>query len=135
MLADSAAASCSGGGGMEREADWRVELGRFLAPFVARLAHRARRAMCPLHVAGLIGLGDHKSIQPMAARLGLRSHDALHHLVSAGRWDAEPLGAELLAQADRLVGGPEAVSTVDDTALPERGTVGRRGRLRTRIRS
>ncbi len=66
------------------EADWRGELDRFLEPFVARLGHRARRAMCPLYVAGLIGPGDRKSIQPMAARLGLRSHDALHHFVSAG---------------------------------------------------
>lgn len=104
------------------EADWRAELDRFLEPFVARLGHRARRAMCPLYVAGLIGPGDRKSIQPMAARLGLRSHDALHHFVSAGRWDAEPLGAELLAQADRLVGGSEAVLIVDDTALPKKGT-------------
>jgi hypothetical protein len=32
---------------MEREADWRAELERFLEPFVARLGHRARRAMCP----------------------------------------------------------------------------------------
>ena len=92
------------------ETDWRAELDRFLEPFVARLGHRARRAMCPLYVAGLIGPGERKSIQPMAARLGLRSHDALHHFVSAGIWDAEPLGAELLAQADRLVGGPDAVS-------------------------
>ena len=107
---------------MEREADWRADLDRFLEPFVARLGHRARRAMCPLYVAGLIGPGERKSIQPMAARLGLPSHDALHHFVSAGRWDAEPLGAELLAQADRLVGGPDAVLIVDDTALPKKGS-------------
>ena len=76
----------------------------------------------PPYIAGLIGPGDRKSIRPMAARLGLRSYDALHHFVSTGRWDAEPLGAELLAQADRLVGGPDAVLIVDDTALPEKGT-------------
>ena len=58
----------------------------------------------------------------MAARLGLRSHDALHQFVSAGRWDAEPLAAELLAQAGRLVGGPDGVLIVDDTALPKKGT-------------
>lgn len=104
------------------EVGWRAELDRFLEPFVARLGHQARRVMCPLYVAGLIGPGDRKSIQPMAVRLGLRSHDALHHFVSAGRWDAEPLGAELLAQADRLVGGSEAVLIVDDTALPKKGT-------------
>lgn len=103
------------------EADWRAELDRFLVPFVARLGHRARRAMCPLYVAGLIGPGDRKSIQPMAARLGLRSHDALHHFVSAGQWDAEPLEAELRVQADRLVGGLDSVLIVDDTALPKKG--------------
>jgi SRSO17 transposase len=108
---------------MEREADWQADLDRFLEPFLVRLGHRARRAMCPLYIAGLIGPGDRKSIQPMAARLGLRSHDALHHFVAAGRWDAAPLGAELLAQADRLVGGPDAVLIVDDTALPKKGAV------------
>src|SRR3712207_8161620 len=29
--------------------------------------------------------------------------------------------SELLAQADRLVGGPEAVLVIDDTALPKKG--------------
>lgn len=104
------------------EAEWQVELDRFLEPFAARPGHQARRVMCPLCIAGLIGPGDRKSIQPMAARLGLRSHDALHHLVSAGRWDDEPPGAGLLVQADRLVGGPQAVLIVDDTALPKKGT-------------
>ena len=103
-------------------AGWRAELDRFLEPFLARLGRRARRARCSLYIAGLIGPGDRKSIQPMAARLGLRSHDSLHHLVSAGRWEAEPLGAELLAQADRLVEGTDAVLSVYDTALPKKGS-------------
>ena len=107
---------------MVSETDWHAELHQFLEPFLARLGHRARRAMCPLYVAGLIGPGDRKSMQPMAARLGLRSHDALHHFVSAGRWDADPLGSELTAQADRLVGGLDAVVIIDDTALPKKGT-------------
>jgi hypothetical protein len=50
---------------------WKVELGRFLKPFLDRLGHRARRQMCPLYVSGLIGPGDRKSIQPMAKRLAL----------------------------------------------------------------
>jgi SRSO17 transposase len=57
-------------------------------------------------VAGLIGPGGRKSMQPMAQRLGMGSHDRLHHFVSVGTWDAEPLETELTAQADRLVGGP-----------------------------
>jgi SRSO17 transposase len=52
---------------------WEDELGRWLEPFLDRLGHKARRRMCPLYVAGLIGPGDRKSVQPMAARLDERS--------------------------------------------------------------
>jgi SRSO17 transposase len=102
--------------------DWRVELGRWLEPFLAHLSHPARRAMCPRYVAGLIGPGERKSIQPMAERLGLSTHDRLHHCVSAGIWDMAPLEAELVVQADRLVGGPSAYLVIDDTALPKKGS-------------
>ena len=77
--------------------------------------------MCPLYIAGLIGPGERKSIQPMARRLGLGTHDGLHHFVSAKGWDTAPLEAELLAQANRLVGGPDAYLILDDTALPKKG--------------
>ncbi len=40
--------------------------------------------MPALYVAGLIGPGERKSVQPMAARLGLPSHDALRHFIAAG---------------------------------------------------
>ena len=46
--------------------NWTEELERWLAPFLARLGHKARRRMCPLYLAGLIGPGDRKSVQPMA---------------------------------------------------------------------
>ena len=48
-------------------------------------------------------------------------YDQLHHFVAAGVWDAAPLEAELLIQADRLVGGGDAVLVIDDTALPKKG--------------
>src|SRR6201985_4004129 len=96
-----------------RTADWRGELVRFLAPFLARLGHKARRRMCPLYLAGLIGPGDRKSVQPMAERLALGEYDQLHHFVSAGVWDAAPLEEELLIQADRLVGGGDGGGVID----------------------
>ena len=65
---------------------------------------------------GLIGAGDRKSIQPMAERLAPGDYDQLHHFVAAGAWDASPLETELLVQADRLVGGSDAVLVIDDTA-------------------
>ena len=101
---------------------WEDELGGWLKPFLDRLGHKARRRMCPLYVAGLIGPGDRKSVQPMAERLAPGDYDRLHHFVAAGVWDAAPLEAELLVQADRLVGGSDAVLVIDDTAMPKKGT-------------
>ena len=106
----------------DRTSDWREELGRFLKPFLARLGHKARRQMCPLYVTGLIGPGDRKSIQPMAERFAVGEYDQLHHFIAAGVWDAKPLETELHAQADRLVGGSDAVLVIDDTAIPKKGT-------------
>src|SRR5947208_6681080 len=100
---------------------WKEELERWLKPFSNRLAHKARRRMFPLYVAGLIGPGDRKGIAPMAERLVPGDYDQLHHFVAAGVWDAAPLEAELLVQADRLVGGSDAVLVIDVTALPKKG--------------
>lgn len=77
--------------------------------------------MCPLYVAGLIGPGDRKSVQPMAERLATGNYDQLHHFITDGVWDATPLESELLNQADRLVGGKDAVLVIDDTAMPKKG--------------
>jgi hypothetical protein len=53
----------------------------------------------------------------MAKRLALRVCDQLHHFIAAGVWDATPVETELLAQADRLVGGRDAVLVIDDTGI------------------
>src|SRR5881227_1850221 len=105
-----------------RTSDWKEELGRFLEPFLDRLGHKSRRQMCPLYVAGLIGPGDRKSIQPMAERVARGEYDQLHHFIAAGVWDATPVETELRVQADRLVGGNDAVLVIDDTAIPKKGT-------------
>ena len=101
--------------------DWEDELGSWLKPFLDCLGHKARRRMCPLYVSGLIGPGDRKSIQPMAARLAPGDYDRLHHFIADGVWDAAPLERELLVQAERLVGGKDAVLVIDDTAMPKKG--------------
>jgi SRSO17 transposase len=102
-------------------AGWERELGRWLKPFLERLGHKARQRMCPLYVAGLIGPGDRKSVQPMAERFAPGDYDQLHHFVAAGVWNAAPLETELLVQADRLVGGNDAILVIDDTAIPKKG--------------
>lgn len=101
--------------------DWLRTLETWLEPFLARLGHPARRRMCPLYVAGLMGPGERKSLQPIAARLSPTDYDQLHHFITVGPWDDGPLEAELLTQADRLVGGSDAILVIDDTALPKKG--------------
>ena len=54
---------------MGHEVDWRSDLDRWLEPFLAELNHAARRTMCRHEVAGLIGLGERKSMQPMAGAM------------------------------------------------------------------
>jgi SRSO17 transposase len=107
---------------MSTSVAWDHELQSWLEPFLTPLCHPARRRMCPLYVAGLIGPGERKSLQPMAARVAPADYDQLHHFVAVGPWDEAPLEAELLTQANRLVGGPDAILVIDDTALPKKGT-------------
>jgi SRSO17 transposase len=102
--------------------EWREDLERWLQPFLVALSHPARRAMCPLYVAGLIGLGDRKSVQPMAARADGLGYDRLHHFIAAGAWEERPLAKALAVEADRLVGGKTAFLVIDDTAMPKKGT-------------
>src|SRR3712207_1934906 len=97
------------------------DLDAWLAPFLAALGHKRRRTWAPLYVRGLLGPGERKSLQPMAARLGLSGHDQLHHFVASPAWDDGPLWRVLAQKADRLLGGPGAVLVVDDTALPKKG--------------
>jgi SRSO17 transposase len=79
--------------------------------------------MCPRYVSGLIGPGDRKSIRPMAERLASGDYDQLPHFIAAGVWDATPVETELLLQADKLVGGSDAVLVIDDTRYPRKACI------------
>ncbi len=99
------------------------DLDAWLEPFLGAMGRKTRRGWAPLYLRGLLGPGERKSLQPMAARLGLSGHDQLHHFISSPAWDDAPLWRVLAERADRLVGGPRAVLVIDDTALPKKGTL------------
>jgi SRSO17 transposase len=90
-------------------------------PFLDAMGRSTRRRWGPVYLRGLLGPDGPKSVQPIAARLGLRSHDQLHHFISSPAWDDRPLWRVLAERADAIVGGDEAVLVVDDTALPKKG--------------
>src|SRR4029434_11247387 len=100
---------------------WEDELERCLRPFLDRLGHKTRQRMCPLYVAGLIGPGDRKSVQPMAERLATGNYDQLHHFIADGLSHASPLESELLHHADRPLGDKHSLLVIDDTSLPKKG--------------
>jgi SRSO17 transposase len=100
---------------------WEDELERWLEPFLARLRRKAQRHWAPFYLKGLILPGARKSIEPMAARVAPGDTQQLHHFVSTSPWATAPLEDELVKAADRLVGGPDAVLVVDDTALVKQG--------------
>jgi len=104
---------------LPREID--ADLDHWLEPFLDVTGRSTRRKMAPLYVRGLLGSGGRKSVQPMAERLGLASHDPLHHFISSPAWDDAPLWRVLAEQVDRQVGGEGAVLVVDDSGLPKKG--------------
>jgi len=75
---------------------WKSDLEAWLAPFLSALRHKTRARMCPAYIAGLIGAGDGKSVQPMAGRDGDVGYDQLHHFIVSGVWDMAPLEKALL---------------------------------------
>jgi SRSO17 transposase len=94
----------------------------WLAPFLDVLGRKTRRRWAPpLYLPGLLGPDGRRSLQPLAARLGLGGHDQLQHFIASPAWDDAPLRRVLVGKADALVGGPGAVLVVDDTALPKKG--------------
>jgi SRSO17 transposase len=103
------------------ERDWKSDLKEWLEPFLGALGHKSRSRICPTYVAGLIGSGDRKSIQPIAARDGRVGYDQLHHFISSDAWNTAPLEKVLLAEADKMVGSNDAWLVIDDTALPKKG--------------
>jgi SRSO17 transposase len=98
-----------------------ADLDAWLAPFLEVMGRKTRRSWAPLYLRGLLGPGERKSLQPMAARLGLSGHDQLQHFIASPAWDDGPLWTVLAREADRLVGGPDAYLVIDDTALPKKG--------------
>ena len=59
------------------------DLDAWLEPFLAVLGHKKRRTWAPLCLRGLLGPSERKSLQPMAARLGLSGHDQLQHFIAS----------------------------------------------------
>jgi SRSO17 transposase len=47
-----------------------------------------------VYLEGLLGPGDRKRVQPMAARIAPAEHEQLHHFIATSAWDPAPLETE-----------------------------------------
>ncbi len=103
-----------------------VELGQvrerlevFAGQVFASLPRRDQQDKGATYLRGLLLDGARKSMQPMAARLGV-DHQGLQQFVTSSTWDVAPVRAALAARAVDVV-GPDAW-VVDDTGFPKDGT-------------
>jgi SRSO17 transposase len=86
------------------------------------LGDKRRAQWAPVYVEGLLAPGERKSIEPVVARVAPGEYEQVHHFVCTSGWDPEPLERVLAERAQTMVGGPEAVLIIDDTALLKQGT-------------
>ena len=73
------------------------DLDAWQAPFLGAMERKTRRTWAPLYLRGLLGPSDRRSLQPMAARLGLPGHDQLQHFIASPAWDDTQTEAQALA--------------------------------------
>ena len=91
----------------------------FTAQMVDVLPRRDQRAKGELYVRGLLTDGARKSMQPMAARLGV-DHQALQQFITSSTWDYEAVRRNVARWAVDVI-DPGAY-VVDDTGFPKDGT-------------
>lgn len=98
-------------------------LSAFLEPMLGFLGREDRRRWARTYVAGLLLDGERKSIQPLAARLGLAGDatQSLQQFVSTGPWSCELLQAAMARTAANLWPKPHAW-IIDETSFPKAGT-------------
>src|SRR5918997_116927 len=96
-------------------ADWESAFAEWLKPFLEALGHKVRQRWAPVYVRGLLGPGERKSVQPMAARIAPADCVQLHHFISSPAWQTAPLAAVLAREAGPPAGGPGAGAVVGGT--------------------
>jgi SRSO17 transposase len=96
----------------------RPRLEAFAAEMLGGLTRRDQRATGELYVRGLLLDGQRKSMQPMAARLGV-DHQRLQQFITSSTWDDAEVRQRLAGWAQQTI-DPDAF-VVDDVGFPKDG--------------
>jgi SRSO17 transposase len=97
----------------------RPRLEAFAAEMLGGLTRSDQRAKGELYLRGLLVDGKRKSMQPMAARLGVE-HQQLQQFVTSSTWDHVEVRKRVARWADDVF-DPEAY-VVDDSGFPKDGS-------------
>ena len=97
----------------------RPRLEAFAAEMLGGLARSDQRAKGELYLRGLMLDGKRKSMQPMAARLGV-DHQQLQQFVTSSTWDYVEVRKRVARWADEFI-EPEAY-VIDDSGFPKDGS-------------
>jgi SRSO17 transposase len=97
----------------------RPRLVAFAAEMLGGLPRSDQRATGELYLRGLMLEGKRKSMQPMAARLGV-DHQRLQQFLTSSTWDHVEVRKRLARWADAVI-DPDAY-VIDDTGFPKDGS-------------
>ena len=100
-------------------AEVRPRLLGFAAEMLGGLPRKDQRAAGELYVRGLLTGGQRKSMQPMAARLGV-DHQRLQQFITSSTWDYVAVRRNVARDFARRQ--PVEALVVDDTGFPKDGT-------------
>lgn len=96
-----------------------TEFPAFLEPLVAELGRSERREGAALYVQGLLMPGERKSIEPMAARLGIDSQK-LQQFIADSPWDEQELWQAIRREVAPVL-EPLVAWIVDETGWLKQG--------------
>ncbi len=97
----------------------RPRLEAFAAEMLGGLARSDQRAKGELYLRGLMLDGKRKSMQPMAARLGV-DHQRLQQFVTSSTWDHVEVRKRVARWADKFI--DPAAYVIDDSGFPKDGS-------------
>jgi SRSO17 transposase len=103
----------------EEIAEVRPQLADFTMEMPGGLARKDQRAAGELYVRGLLTDGQRKSMQPMAARLGV-DHQRLQQFITSSTWDYTAVRRNVARWF--AASQPVEALVVDDTGFPKDGT-------------
>ena len=99
-------------------AEVRPRLADFAAEMLGDLPRKDQRATGELYARGLLTGGQRKSMQPMAARLGV-DHQRLQQFVTSSTWDYAAVRRNVARWF--AAGQPVEALVIDDTGFPKDG--------------